>query len=135
MNLGISILYKKEPPRPAEPFSFHKPLSHEIWMYTITAYAAVTCLIFLLSRFSPYEWTRSRRCVMSTEDNNVLENQFSIANSMWFTTGSLMQQGMLTALLQNCLKYSISDLFNSKKMIWNLYVQDQMYARKQRLQE
>lgn len=96
MNLGISILIKKAPPRPPEPFSFLKPLSHEIWLYTITAYAAVTCLLFMLARFSPYEWIRPKRCILTPADRNVVENQFSFINTLWFTMGSLMTQGKLS---------------------------------------
>ena len=96
MNLGINILIKKPSPRPPEPFSFLNPLSKEIWLYTITAYAAVTCFMFILARFSPYEWNRPKRCVLSQDDKNVVDNQFGFINSMWFTIGSLMQQGLGT---------------------------------------
>lgn len=37
-------------------FSFMQPLSTEIWMYIIFAYVGVSVVIFLVSRFSPYEW-------------------------------------------------------------------------------
>ena len=42
----------------------------------------------MLARFSPYEWDNPYPCVEEPED---LENQFSLANSFWFTIGSLMQ--------------------------------------------
>ena len=42
------------------------------------------------SRFSPYEWDNPHPC---TEEPEVLVNEFSLINSMWFTIGSLMQQG------------------------------------------
>ena len=41
-------------------------------------------------RFSPYEWDNPHPC---TEEPEVLVNEFSLCNSMWFTIGSLMQQG------------------------------------------
>ena len=41
-------------------------------------------------RFSPYEWDNPHPC---TEEAEVLVNEFSLCNSMWFTIGSLMQQG------------------------------------------
>ena len=41
-------------------------------------------------RFSPYEWDNPHPC---TEEPGVLINDFSLVNSMWFTIGSLMQQG------------------------------------------
>lgn len=45
---------------------------------------------FLQYRFSPYEWDNPHPC---NEEPDVLENQFSLMNSLWFTVGSLMQQG------------------------------------------
>ena len=41
-------------------------------------------------RFSPYEWDNPHPC---KEEPEVLVNDFSLLNSMWFTIGSLMQQG------------------------------------------
>ena len=40
-------------------------------------------------RFSPYEWDNPHPC----NEQEVLVNEFSLCNSMWFTVGSLMQQG------------------------------------------
>ena len=44
----------------------------------------------LLLRFSPYEWDNPHPC---NDEAEVLVNEFSLCNSMWFTIGSLMQQG------------------------------------------
>nr|CAD7453105.1 unnamed protein product [Timema tahoe] len=44
----------------------------------------------MFERISPYEWTNPYPCIDEPEE---LENQFSLNNSMWFTIGSLMQQG------------------------------------------
>ena len=41
-------------------------------------------------RFTPYEWQNPHPC---NPDSGVVENQFSMLNSLWFTIGSLMQQG------------------------------------------
>lgn len=41
-------------------------------------------------RFSPYEWDNPYAC---NKDSPVLDNQFTLQNSLWFTIGSLMQQG------------------------------------------
>lgn len=46
--------------------------------------------MFVLARFSPYEWDNPYPCIEEPEE---LENQFSLSNSFWFTIGSLMQQG------------------------------------------
>lgn len=46
------------------------------------------CFVF---RFSPYEWENPHPC--NSEVPDVFENKFSLNNSLWFTIGSLMQQG------------------------------------------
>ena len=44
----------------------------------------------IIFRFSPYEWDNPHPC---RQDQDTLVNDFSLVNSMWFTIGSLMQQG------------------------------------------
>ena len=55
MNLGVTILYKKPTKKDPNLFSFLSPLSFDVWIYIITAYLAVSLLLFFLSRLSPYE--------------------------------------------------------------------------------
>ncbi|XP_018331081.1 glutamate receptor ionotropic, kainate 2 isoform X2 [Agrilus planipennis] len=90
MNLGISILYRKPIKQPPNLFSFLSPLSLDVWIYMATAYLGVSVLLFILARFSPYEWENPHFCI---HESTVLENQFTLMNSLWFTIGSLMQQG------------------------------------------
>ncbi|EDS27907.1 conserved hypothetical protein [Culex quinquefasciatus] len=40
--------------------------------------------------FTPYEWENPHPC---NSDPQFLENSFTLLNSLWFTIGSLMQQG------------------------------------------
>lgn len=65
------------------------PLAFDIWVYVIGAYALVSLTIYIVARFSPHEWQNSHSC---DPDNNIIENQFSMSNSFWFTIGTLMQQ-------------------------------------------
>ncbi|XP_012936818.1 glutamate receptor ionotropic, kainate 2 [Aplysia californica] len=90
LNLGISILFKM--PRGEKPglFSFLNPLAVEIWLYVIGAYLTVSFTIFILARFSPYEWYNPHPCNPDTDE---VENTFDLSNSFWFTVGTLMQQG------------------------------------------
>ncbi|XP_014679926.1 PREDICTED: glutamate receptor ionotropic, kainate 1-like, partial [Priapulus caudatus] len=90
MTLGISILFRV--PKGEQPglFSFMNPLSVDIWLYVLTAYVVVSFSLFILARFSPYEWYNSHPCDV---DSDVVENQFTLSNSFWFTIGTLMQQG------------------------------------------
>ncbi|KFM59945.1 Glutamate receptor, ionotropic kainate 2, partial [Stegodyphus mimosarum] len=90
MNLGISILFRKPTKNSPQLFSFLAPFSFEVWVYMATAYLGVSLLLFVLARFTPYEWVNPHPCNPKTE---YLENTFSLLNSFWFTIGSLMQQG------------------------------------------
>ena len=85
MSLGISIMIKKMTKRSPGVFSFMAPLSYEIWMCVIFAYIGVSVVLFLVSRFSPFEW--------HVEDNDTVTNDFTIFNSLWFSLGAFMQQG------------------------------------------
>ena len=71
-------------------FSFMNPLAMDIWLYVLSAYVLVSITMFVVARFSPYEWHNPHPCDM---ENELVENQFSLANSFWFTIGTLMQQG------------------------------------------
>ncbi|XP_055382823.1 glutamate receptor ionotropic, kainate 2-like [Condylostylus longicornis] len=90
MNLGIAILYTKPKKAPPELFSFMLPFSGEVWGYLGVAYLSVSISLFILGRLSPVEWDNPYPCI---EEPTELENQFSFANSMWFTIGALLQQG------------------------------------------
>ncbi|XP_067141027.1 glutamate receptor ionotropic, kainate 2-like [Centruroides vittatus] len=90
MTTGISILYKKSTTKVTTLFSFLSPFSMEVWVYVMGAYLGVSVTLFLVGRLSPYEWDNPHPC---RQDDQVLENSFSLLNSMWFTIGSLMQQG------------------------------------------
>uniref|UniRef100_A0A8L0DPF3 Glutamate receptor n=1 Tax=Oncorhynchus mykiss TaxID=8022 RepID=A0A8L0DPF3_ONCMY len=92
MSLGISIMIKK--PQKSKPgvFSFLDPLAYEIWMCIVFAYIGVSVVLFLVSRFSPYEWHMEEY-----EDGQLptseSSNEFGIFNSLWFSLGAFMQQG------------------------------------------
>ncbi|XP_021207901.1 glutamate receptor ionotropic, kainate 2 isoform X2 [Bombyx mori] len=87
MNLGISVLYRKPIKQPPNLFSFLSPLSLDVWIYMATAYLGVSVLLFILARFTPYEWHQTH-----SPEGEKMENIFSLANCLWFAIGSLMQQ-------------------------------------------
>ncbi|XP_051733937.1 glutamate receptor 1b isoform X1 [Ctenopharyngodon idella] len=123
MSLGISIMIKKPTKSKPGVFSFLDPLAYEIWMCIVFAYIGVSVVLFLVSRFSPYEWhaddeedgteQQNQNQPPSPEDNqspnqhgqnqNQREekqekqpehsNEFGIFNSLWFSLGAFMQQG------------------------------------------
>lgn len=123
MSLGISIMIKKPTKSKPGVFSFLDPLAYEIWMCIVFAYIGVSVVLFLVSRFSPYEWhaddeedgmeQQNQNQPPSPEPNqspnqhgpsqNQREekqekqpehtNEFGIFNSLWFSLGAFMQQG------------------------------------------
>uniref|UniRef100_A0AAR2JG69 Glutamate receptor n=1 Tax=Pygocentrus nattereri TaxID=42514 RepID=A0AAR2JG69_PYGNA len=106
MSLGISIMIKKPTKSKPGVFSFLDPLAYEIWMCIVFAYIGVSVVLFLVSRFSPYEWHSE-----DTEEGSQSQgqhgqgqqekqekqpehtNEFGIFNSLWFSLGAFMQQG------------------------------------------
>ncbi|EDW52657.1 GM13027, partial [Drosophila sechellia] len=90
MNLGIGILFKVPTSQPTRLFSFMNPLAIEIWLYVLAAYILVSFALFVMARFSPYEWKNPHPCY---KDTDIVENQFSILNSFWFITGTFLRQG------------------------------------------
>ena len=132
MNLGISILFKA-PKDPAtevdflinnqqsynsnclgicfQLFSFMNPLEEEIWLCILLAYVLVSLTIWIVARFSPYEWLLhpgglghgtgghgSGHCACAEGGSSealrlVFHNDFTLPNAFWFAIGTLMQQG------------------------------------------
>ncbi|XP_025833214.1 glutamate receptor ionotropic, kainate 2-like [Agrilus planipennis] len=90
MNLGISILYKKNPQEESKIFAFMEPFSLEVWLYTATFYLCVTIILFLVLRLSPEEWENPHLCDENPEE---LENIWEMKNCMWLTMGFIMAQG------------------------------------------
>ncbi|XP_017275207.1 glutamate receptor 1a isoform X3 [Kryptolebias marmoratus] len=118
MSLGISIMIKKPTKSKPGVFSFLDPLAYEIWMCIVFAYIGVSVVLFLVSRFSPYEW-HAEDCDEACEPQTPTQaaasngvqpsqtptqqninqqspeqtNEFGIFNSLWFSLGAFMQQG------------------------------------------
>ncbi|TNN89120.1 Glutamate receptor ionotropic, kainate 2 [Liparis tanakae] len=91
MSMGISILYRKPNATNNGFFSFLNPMTPDIWVYILLAYLGVSCVLFVIARFSPYEWYDAHPC---NPGSDVVENNFTLLNSFWFGVGSLMQQGL-----------------------------------------
>lgn len=90
MNTGISILFKKPTTKVTTLFSFLSPFTGLVWISLLSAYIVVSTILFIVGRMSPYEWENPNPC---QQDDDVLENNFSLTNSFFFTIGSMMQQG------------------------------------------
>ncbi|KAF6118881.1 glutamate ionotropic receptor kainate type subunit 1 [Phyllostomus discolor] len=66
------------------------PLSPDVWVYVLLACLGVSCVLFVIARFTPYEWHSPHPC---SPDSDVVENRFTLLNSFWFGVGALLQQG------------------------------------------
>lgn len=77
MNLGISILFKRPERESPGLFSFFNPLAPEIWFFVVSGYLVVSLAMFVLARFSPYEWYNGRPCV-ADPTRVFLENTLSL---------------------------------------------------------
>ncbi|XP_057665417.1 glutamate receptor 1-like isoform X2 [Diorhabda carinulata] len=100
MSLGISIMIKKPMKQKPGVWSFLNPLSKEIWVSVLFAYVGVSIVLFVVSRFSPYEWrllhlTGEHREPANSHTNHggTMANDFTILNSLWFALAAFMQQG------------------------------------------
>ena len=71
MNLGVTILYKKPTKKDPNLFSFLSPLSFDVWIYIITAYLAVSLLLFTISRFV---FLSLRQIIISLLRNDIIDN-------------------------------------------------------------
>ncbi|CAD6992161.1 glutamate receptor ionotropic, kainate 2 isoform X2 [Ceratitis capitata] len=90
MNLGIAIIHLKPQKAAQAFFTFMDPFSREVWWLLGLSFLLVSFSFFILGRLSPSEWDNPHPCI---EEPTELVNQFTIGNSLWFTTGALLQQG------------------------------------------
>ena len=89
-NLGMSILYQKPKKQPPTLLSFLSTFHFNGWWYLLAVIMLVSVLFFAEGRVSPLEWTNPLPCIQEPSE---LDNQFTLANSFWFTIGAIMQQG------------------------------------------
>lgn len=66
-------------------FSFKEPLHKNVWLCIAVGFLTTSVILFLIGRFSPFEWTQNSEEGPSSE--------FSMSNSLWSSLGALMQQG------------------------------------------
>ena len=70
--------------------------------------------IFFVSRFSSAEWRR-------TEIPNTTINKFNLANSLWFSMGSLMLQGSDDACPRYLVIYNLEYILYSDLTLFGPY--------------
>lgn len=94
LSLGISIMIKKPAKKNPDIFSFMNPLSPQIWYFILLSYFAVSAMIFIVSRISPNECRIEEEKTTNGELVTKIVNEFSFFNSLWFTLGAFMMQGV-----------------------------------------
>jgi len=72
MNLGVTILYTKPNKKDPNLFSFMSPLSIDVWIYILTAYLAVSLMLYTISRLSPFEPVNSKPSKQLEKDESGL---------------------------------------------------------------
>ncbi|XP_046575056.1 glutamate receptor 1-like [Haliotis rubra] len=88
MNTGISIMIKIPDKQKPGIFSFMDPFSKSIWLCITLGFLAVSFVLFLVGKFSPFEWD-----VECTGEGQSASTAFTLCNTLWFALGALMQQG------------------------------------------
>ncbi|KAL8593377.1 hypothetical protein ACOMHN_065983 [Nucella lapillus] len=88
MSVAISIMIKRPEKQKPGVFAFMEPFSVPLWSCIVIAYVTVSVVVYLVSKFSPYEW-RNR----SYRYDRVVRYDFNLGNSFWFSMGALMLQG------------------------------------------
>lgn len=78
------MIYKPDKRKPGM-FSFKEPLHKNVWLCIAIGFLTTSVILFLIGRFSPFEWSQNSEEGPSSE--------FSMSNSLWSTLGALMQQG------------------------------------------
>lgn len=90
MILGISILFEKPKAEDPDLTSFLKPFSYGVWGCVAASFILVSISLFIAGRMSPEDWENPFPCI---EEPEVFHNQLTIKNCLWFSIGSLFQQG------------------------------------------
>lgn len=80
------MIKKPEKERPGV-FSFMQPLSIEVWGCIMCGFFTVSFILYMVGRFSPYEWRNTNNGEKAPSDT------FSFANNIWYSLGALLQQG------------------------------------------
>lgn len=62
----------------------------QVWLCLGVAYLGTSLLLYVVGRLCPEEWQNPYPCI---EEPVALENQFTLANALWFNLGAVLLQG------------------------------------------
>ncbi|XP_065066326.1 glutamate receptor 3-like isoform X2 [Rhopilema esculentum] len=88
MDFTQAILIKKPSRHGGDSFHFLKPFTVGVWISILGSALVVALIMFLIERFSPMGY---RKLAEASPDYS--GSEFNFANSFWFATASLLQQG------------------------------------------
>ncbi|XP_062142127.1 LOW QUALITY PROTEIN: glutamate receptor ionotropic, kainate 2 [Drosophila sulfurigaster albostrigata] len=90
MQLGVSILAYKSPPKENEWQAYLKPFGGEVWIWILISVFAMSFLKVIIARIAKAEWENPHPC---NRDPDALENQWHLHNTFWLTVASIMTAG------------------------------------------
>ena len=82
------MIQKPENQKPGV-LSFMEPFSTTVWIWICFAYIGANIVLYIVTRFSPYEWY-----VKSDSHDGKLVNDFNFGNTLWFCLAAILQQGV-----------------------------------------
>ena len=87
LNMDVTALLKKEHTSEVNRvFAFTRPFSVNVWISIIVSAYIVALYLWLIGRFSPYDWYFDPPPGSEGDESN-------FSNSLWFVVGAFMQQG------------------------------------------
>ncbi|XP_005090908.2 glutamate receptor [Aplysia californica] len=94
MNSGVNFVIKNPQPSGQPQMKrdiglLLEPFAAEVWVMILLAFVAVSLALFLIGRFSPYEWAR----VAKEKDVRHARTSFGLKNSFLFAASTLGWQG------------------------------------------
>nr|KAI8735549.1 glutamate receptor 2-like [Biomphalaria glabrata] len=89
MSSGINLLIKYPPDTVRGIGLMLEPFATEVWVMICLAFIVVSLALFLIGRFSPYEWAK----VVKEKDVRLVRTSFGLKNSFLFTASTLGWQG------------------------------------------
>lgn len=84
-----------------------EPFAAEVWVMICLAFIVISLSLFLVGRFSPYEWAR----VTKEKDPRSARTSFGLKNSFLFAASTLSWQGKEGLTLLQALNFVLLKFF------------------------
>ncbi|XP_020899711.1 glutamate receptor 2 isoform X2 [Exaiptasia diaphana] len=88
LDFRIAMILTKPEGENVNLFAFLLPFEEQLWLCVCAVVGTVTIIMYVLDRFSPYGYRAEAKDTGEGDGN-----EFSMSNSLWFATGSILQQG------------------------------------------